>query len=87
MDLIVQQSGNACLVNDVSLKQGQIIVEFFQETHPQKQKENSDVINWWKEELPALMSLEINPSQLGFSTFVFPIGTFNQILDISVNWD
>lgn len=34
MDLIVQQSGNACLVNDVSLKQGQIIVEFFQETHP-----------------------------------------------------
>lgn len=33
MDFIVQQSGNACLVNDVSLKQGQMIVEYFQETH------------------------------------------------------
>lgn len=33
-DLIVQQSGNVCLVNGVSLKQGQIIMEFFQETHP-----------------------------------------------------
>lgn len=44
-DLIVQQSGNACLVNNVSLKQGQIIVEYFQEMHPQKQKEKSDAIN------------------------------------------
>lgn len=33
-DLIVQRSGNACLVNNVSLKQGQIIVEYFQEMHP-----------------------------------------------------
>lgn len=33
MDFIVQQSGNACLVNDVSLKQDQMIVEYFQETH------------------------------------------------------
>ena len=33
-DLIVQQSGNACLVDNVCLKQGQIIVEYFQEMHP-----------------------------------------------------
>ena len=44
-DLIVQQSGNACLVNNVSLKQGQIVVKYFQEMHPQKQKGTSDAIN------------------------------------------
>lgn len=60
-DLIVQQNGNVCLVNGVSLKQGQIIMEFFQETHPWKQKENSDAINEWEEELSALISSEINP--------------------------
>lgn len=34
IDLIVQESGNVCLVNGVSLKQGQITMEFFQETYP-----------------------------------------------------
>lgn len=47
-DLIVQQSGNVCLVNGVSLKQGQIIMEFFQEIYPWKQKEIFDAINEWK---------------------------------------
>lgn len=44
-DLIVPQSGNVRLVNGVTSKQVQIIMEFFQETHPWNQKENSDVIN------------------------------------------
>ena len=72
-DLIVQQSGNVCLVNGVFLKQGQIIMEFFQETHPQNQKENPDVINQEQEKLLASISSEINPLQISQLLF-FPLG-------------